>query len=590
VAPTPLDPSARRHAATSPELPVERPVAWIGLLVLCALVAYAAMAPIANPDLGWHLALGRFIVETGSVPDTEPFTHTARGAPMVAFEWLSQTAYYGLTQAAGLLGLRWANAGLTALLLVAFFAMLRRAGVAPALALLGVGLYAVIAQPRFQLRPHMFNIAFLMAMYAALFAGRPALDKRQQLGVFAATLLWSNMHSGAVLFPVLLAIHLAAEWIDRRLGRREPRAHDAGPADLRRWAALLALTAAALVITPNHFRLFPHLIESARLNTQVSLEWLSMPAPWDAVTKSPLAVSCFWLVAAATAVAAWLTRRRQPLSRLSVVLFATWLPIHSQRFAWLYFIPLLFTLGELSRWLHERDRALAPPRRTRARALASVAALVALAGITTPSLVAPIPWSHLGRRFHADRNFRPTMFPIAALDFLDEVDLRGPLFNSNKWGGYILWRTHDKYPVFIDGRWVTIGETVLLDSYRVSHRLPASFAILDAYGIEILLLHRGWMTADLLATHSWVPVFENLNSGVYLRDRPESADNLERCAAYYRAHGIPFSPQAGFDEHAAFLANPGWAKRFGVTRFHLDQVGAHGRHLDDRETKRVPGW
>jgi hypothetical protein len=587
---TPHGRGARQHAATPPELLVEQPLAWLGLLVLCALVGYAAMAPIANPDLGWHLALGRFVVETGNVPDTEPFTHTAHGAPMVAFEWLSQTAYYGLTQVAGLLGLRWANAGLTALLLVAFFAMLRRAGVAPTLALLGVALYAVIAQPRFQLRPHMINIAFLMAMYATLFAGRPALGRRRQLGVFVATLLWINMHSGAVLLPVLLAIHLAAEWIDRRLDRRKPRTLDPGTGDLWRWAALLALTATALVITPNHFRLFPYLVESARLNTQVSLEWLSMPAPWDAVAKSPLAVTCFWLVAAATAVAAWLTRRRQPLSRLAVVLFATGLPIHSQRFAWVYFIPLLFTLGELSRWLSERGLAIPLPRRIRRRALASVAALVALVGITTPTLVAPIPWSQLGRRFDAGFNFRPTMFPIAALDFLDEVDLRGPLFNSNKWGGYILWRTYDKYPVFIDGRWITIGETVLLDSYRVSHRLPESFAILDAYGIEILLVHRGWMTADLLATHGWLPVFENLNSSVYLRDRPESAANLERCAAYYRARDIPFSRHAGFDEHAAFLANRGWANRFGVTRFHLDQFGAHGRHLDDREAKRVPGW
>lgn len=577
-------------AAPPRGLPGERPIAWLGLLVLCTLMGYAAMAPIANPDLGWHVALGRLIVESGSIPDTEPFTHTARGAPMVAHEWLSQVAYQGVIELLGVLGLRWANASLTLLVLVLFFAMLRRAGAAPALALLGVGLYAVIAQPRFQLRPHMFNLAFAMAMYGYLFVRRPALEGRQLANAFAATLLWVNMHSGAVLLAALLALHLAAEVIDQKLGRRQARARDLGGGDLRRLAVLLALVAVALLITPNHLRLFPYLIETARLNARLSLEWFPIIESWDSAIKPPVAMSCFWLVAAATAATAWLTRRRQPLSRLAVVLFAAWLPIHSQRFVWVYFIPLLFTLGELARWLHQRQGAAAPPRWTPARALSPLIALAVLVAISYATLVAPIPWAHLGHRFRAARNFRPAVFPVEAIEFLDQVDLEGPLFNANKWGGYILMHTYDKYPIFIDGRWVTIGESVLLDSYHVSRRLPRSFEILDAYGIEILLVHRGWMTAELLRTQKWIPVFENWNSGLYLRDRPRSAANLERCAAYYRVRGIPFDEKRGFDERAAFLANRAWAERFGVRRVHLNQFGAHGRRLGAGATRPVEGW
>jgi hypothetical protein len=462
--------------------------------------------------------------------------------------------------------------------------------VPPALALLGVGVYAVMAQSRFQLRPHMFNLAFSMAMYGYLFVRRPGLEKHQLAAVFVTTLIWVNMHSGAVLLATLLAIHLVAELIDHKLGRRAGRTCDLGRGDLRRLATLLALVAVALLITPHGFRLFPYLIESQRLNTRLSLEWFPIVEAWGSTAKPPLAMACFWITATATAAAAWLTRRRQPLSRLAVVLFATWLPFDSQRFVWLYFIPLLFTLGELARWLRQRHRALAPPRWRQAHALHCLVALATLVAITYPALVAPIPWAHFGHRFRAARNFRPAVFPIGAVDFLDQVDLEGPLFNANKWGGYILMHSYDKYPVFIDGRWVTIGESVLLDSYRVSHRLPRSFEILDAYGIELLLVHRGWMTEELLQTHNWIPVFENVNSGLYLRNRPQSAANLSRCAAYYRARGIPFDEKRGFDEHAAFLANRAWAERFRVRRIHLDQFGAHGRHLGAGPSKPVEGW
>ena len=58
--------------------------AWIVLSLLLLGVALRAAHPIANPDFGWHVALGRFMLEHASVPATEPFTHTAAGRPMVA--------------------------------------------------------------------------------------------------------------------------------------------------------------------------------------------------------------------------------------------------------------------------------------------------------------------------------------------------------------------------------------------------------------------------------------------------------------------------------------------------------------------------
>ena len=72
------------------------------LVLLCGLVATAAMQPIRNGDIGWHLAIGRTIARTGEVPREETYTYTARGAPMVAHEWLSQRLYWEITDRFGI--------------------------------------------------------------------------------------------------------------------------------------------------------------------------------------------------------------------------------------------------------------------------------------------------------------------------------------------------------------------------------------------------------------------------------------------------------------------------------------------------------
>ena len=38
------------------------------------------------------------------------------------------------------------------------------------------------------------------------------------------------------------------------------------------------------------------------------------------------------------------------------------------------------------------------------------------------------------------------------------------------------------------------------------------------------------MTDRIAEERGWIPVFENWNAGVYLRDDPVNAGNLERCA------------------------------------------------------------
>ena len=236
-------------------------VSGVLLAALIVVVWWGAAHPIGNPDFGWHVALGRWILEHGAVPDTEPFTHTARGAPMVAHQWGSQVIYAVVVDAVGVTGLRFGNALLSAGALLLLFGWVRRAGASAAVALLTVVLWAWLAESRFQLRPHMWNVLLFALAYGALFLARPRLSSAQLAGFFALTIVWINLHSGALLLAAVTGVQAAAATFEQRVLGRSPVRSDLGEGRLLRLWGLAGLVLLAVLVSPNHVRLFDYVLE-----------------------------------------------------------------------------------------------------------------------------------------------------------------------------------------------------------------------------------------------------------------------------------------------------------------------------------------
>src|SRR5450759_2821173 len=69
-----------------------------------------------DPDLWWHLRTGQWMVETGHVPHSDPFSFTRAGHTWVSHEWLSEVMFYQL----------WKHGGAAAL--IVFSAIITTAG------------------------------------------------------------------------------------------------------------------------------------------------------------------------------------------------------------------------------------------------------------------------------------------------------------------------------------------------------------------------------------------------------------------------------------------------------------------------------
>src|SRR5262245_44015459 len=107
----PVAPSTRLPAAPVPAPPVEersqaglRAFMLVALYSLPLLVALRPVAdPVLDPDIWWHLRVGQWVVENGTVPEVDPFARPHR--PWVAYSWLYEVLVYVLWSGLGLAGI-----------------------------------------------------------------------------------------------------------------------------------------------------------------------------------------------------------------------------------------------------------------------------------------------------------------------------------------------------------------------------------------------------------------------------------------------------------------------------------------------------
>ncbi|MEZ4218446.1 MAG: hypothetical protein R3E88_18370 [Myxococcota bacterium] len=525
------------------------------------------LAPVDNGDLAWHLALGRWIAAHGAVPRTEPFTYTAGGAPMVAHEWLVQWGYWELLARAGIAAFRWAHAAAAAAFVALVYALLRRAGATRGLALAGLVVCTVGAAARFQVRPHVVNLLVGAALYGAAFVARPKLRPAQIAGFAIATALWANAHSAAVLFPALVAGYALADALDRRLRPAAPRERDAlGGGDPRRVWQLAGACALALVATPNHVALFPYLVESARVNASLSLEWLPILRYAGDPTARALLAAFAIALAAGTAAALALARRGAPLAPAAVALACAVAPLRTMRFTWLAFAPVALAGAEASRALARAGE------RTRC-AVAVLATLGAL--VAAPLLFAPAEGvARRIERVRAGTLFAPNAFPVRSAALLDELaragtPLEGRLFARAEWGGYLNLVLNGRYLVFADGRWPEIGEGIVRAGHVIATGRPGALDLADDFALDLLLVERDWLDAAPAPERArrdaaWLRAFASANSELWVRRDATGTATRATLADYYAAHGVPFDAERGFDPLAARAASPQWARAHGI--------------------------
>jgi hypothetical protein len=398
----------------------------IVLLVFALLVPFVlggSSTIFDDGDVSWHVAAGRWMIEHGQIPMTDPFSFPAFGHRWIAHEWLGEAVMGAAYNLAGFTGLALLVVlALSALMLVLGLELTRWLRALEVAAILAA--VTVVLIPFLHARPMVLAWPFLAFWTVALLHSRER-HRPPPLWLALMMLVWVNMHASFALGLLLIgpfALEALIEETDKK-------------GVIIGWGSFGIACLVASLINPNTVTT---LLMPIAAFTSSDITLIGEFKPTDMSFTPWFEYSLLFLLALCL-----LRGTRVAPIRLIVMLLLLHLAFQHMRHQSLFIIvaPLLLA-GPLV--LGTAAKAMGPSQRRRLAAL-GVAALLVLFAIRLATPV-PVP--------NSDRN------PTAAIAAVPG-ELRGQrVLNSYSFGGPLI--LHGIRP-YIDGRTDLYGTPFVLD-------------------------------------------------------------------------------------------------------------------------------
>jgi hypothetical protein len=468
------------------------------LILFFGLLAMTARNAV-DPDLWWHLRTGQWIMQTGHVPRTDPFSFTRAGSPWISHEWLSEIIFYETWKFIGPAGLIVFASIVTT---IGFMLLYFRCPQHPYWAAGAVALGALASAPAFGVRPQMFT--FTLCSLLLWLMDRGEERPRLLLWIPLLFLIWLNLHAGFAIGPALIvayALGLVWECISGSSSWNEVK-----PV-LGRITAIFLLCMALVPINPSGAQLYAYpwdVLRSASMRSFI-VEWFA--PDFHELRYTPLLLTCLILI---TALA---NPRYRPKARVLLPLFGTLLAAldavrHIPIFM-LIAVPVMALMAPST--IDERVGLMRPyvgSRTFRNGFLLVAASLMAVFTV--------VRWLELARNQSANE---AQSFPRKAVDHLISTGFNQPVFAYYDWGGYVIWRLYPETRVFVDGRADLYGSAILNDFKTTIAARDDWQQILAANDVNAVLIPPNSALAQALALDSrWKKAYADGQAIFFIRE------------------------------------------------------------------------
>ncbi len=456
---------------------------------------------LQDPGTGWHLATGRYILATHSLPHREFFSFTSAGHPWVTYYWLFEAAGAVLERIGGL-----PLYGTVCMLIYAFIPVLlyRRmlrmgAALLPSLLVTFLAYFVLVSHAL--ARPHVVTyllFAVFLERMDDVHAGRRSWRSLWALPPLAA--LWCNMHGGFLAGLALAGIFAAVA---------AARAVVTGDGRERReavvFAGLLLALVLATALNPNGFGLHEDTVHHLAMTTTGIFAEFRSP---DFQAGGP-PILCFEILVLGTLVVA--ARARAPLAWVerALVVFFLHEALHSVRHVNLFAIVAAPILArELSVPIAARWPAFA----ARWREIAREQAALRSPRLYLPALCAVFVALAVAGKTDFPRTLDDLQLSRGAAAFIAAHKARfARPFNTDNLGGSLIYAFWPDVRVFIDDRIYVYGDDFVAGAYLpVMTGQPRWQEILARYDVDSAIVAAATPCATLLrGAPGWELAFED---------------------------------------------------------------------------------
>lgn len=259
---------------------------WGLLGIFLVLVFMAASYKISgDDDLFWHLATGRYIVETKTVPDKDIFGHITSGSEWIPFEWGWDVLTFGLYNIGGYNAILVFRSLAFCFVFFVLFMLLRKFKVNtfPSVLLLFVLLVSIM--DRLSPRPHIITyIFFVTLLYILLnykYLNRRKYSRRLYF-IPVIFLLWANSHMGVLAGGLILFIFTVTETIIymKPKSYSTPEIKPLTQAELKKLWVISVIAALMLLVNPHGISTYVYAYSHTKMKMLETVnEWQNPFAP-----------------------------------------------------------------------------------------------------------------------------------------------------------------------------------------------------------------------------------------------------------------------------------------------------------------------
>lgn len=496
------------------------------LVVIFIVVFLSILMPIGDPDFFWHIATGKWIWQNKTLPAEDPFSFTTpkvlelRDQAILKGYWLSQVLYYALYLVAGWNGIILLR--ILVVFLLIFFLVKRRDAESDLHLLIVLLSIFIILNFYFLDRPQVFSFLFFaIILYLVDTLRKAGASTIHYISMPIVMSLWANMHGGYILGQFVIFIYLISENLKARFpffGK------PLGPGYLRLFSLICTVSIVSSFINPLLYKTLPATLQFMKTSyfTKNIMEYSSTIEGFFKLNQ--YMVLFYWLIALLMALAILyriIHRDRDPADIVITVilLYFSFTQIRYIAFFIIWSVPFVSTF---------LDNLLKEGFLKRFITGVSICFIVFFELYTSGGLIRNLGSFNDGKWVSPD-------YPAEMVRLIKKVDLRGNMYNSYDWGGYLIWELGPERKVFIDGRglhsrifatWLVLAQA--LDEPRI-RGVPYWRAILDTYQINFVILQIAQRTGildplvkKLLYEREWVPVFIFGNSVLFVKETPEN--------------------------------------------------------------------
>ena len=438
-------------------------------------------------DLGRHLTIGAYILDSGKIPTVDLFSNSMTGLPFTPHEWLSEVAFAIAYRFMGLTGV----VLLTALLIaqvwyrLSFQVLRETRSFYVSLILLVVGIAA--SSIHWISRPHIFTYLFLM-IWIAIYQGRSRIQYKS-VALFVVMVIWVNTHGAFITGILYVCIDLVGKIIKTMISRTGRQQNN----DFGEIGLVLLVSLLAIFVNPVGFKILDTIFGFLG-NQYLTSHTMEYQAP-NLLTIPFLPYALFLIISALIIIKA-----RKHISAPDFLQIIIWsifglMGARNIPLAVLVGLPILGKLYSLNDINNGAEIDLSGNVFHPVKRLTS----------WRPFLIPPISIFFIALLLYGlfpglgIRNaFLPEKFPVRATAYLKQHPMEGNMFNEFTWGGYLLYRLWPEQKVFIDGQTDFYGEKITRDYAVMYNAEPGFDELMQKYSVNWVIIRRTANLAEAL--------------------------------------------------------------------------------------------